>query len=168
LVNPLPTLTGTFSLRMDRGALHDLDPGAPGRLFGMLSLNALPRRMALDFSDVYRRGLAFDTIQGSFQVVHGQAYTDDLTLDGPAARVEIVGRTGLATRDYDQVATVVGSLASSLTLAGTLVGGPAVGAALLVVSNLLRGALEDMVSVRYHLGGSWEEPVVERLPEEPR
>lgn len=168
LVNPLPTLTGTFSLRMDRGALQDLDPGAPGRLFGMLSLNALPRRMALDFSDVYRRGLAFDTIQGSFQVVHGQAYTDDLILDGPAARVEIVGRTGLATRDYDQVATVVGSLASSLTLAGTLVGGPAVGAALLVVSNLLRGALEDMVSVRYHLSGSWEEPLVERLPDEPR
>lgn len=162
LVNPLPTLGGTLMVRMERGTLHDLEPGA-GRVFGMLSLNALPRRLALDFSDIFRRGLAFDTIQGSFVIEGGNAYTEDLMLQGPAARVDIEGRTGLADRDYDQTATVVGSLASSLTLAGTLLGGPAVGAALLLVSELLRGTLEDMVRVRYHLSGPWEQPVIERL-----
>jgi uncharacterized protein (TIGR02099 family) len=167
LVNPLPTTSGSFRVRMERGTLLDLDPGA-GRVFGMLSLNALPRRLALDFSDVYQRGLAFDSITGSFEVIDGDAYTEDLVLQGPAARVEITGRTGLATRDYNQTATVVGSLASSLTLAGTLLGGPAVGAALLVVSELLRRPLEDMVRVRYQITGPWDEPVVERLPAEAR
>ncbi len=167
LANPLHTLDGTLSVRVERGTLHDLQPGA-GRIFGLLSLYALPRRLALDFSDVFRRGLAFDSIRGNFRIEQGNAYTDDLILQGPAARVEVSGRTGLSSRDYDQEAVVVGSLASSLTLAGTLMGGPAVGAALLFMSEMLKGPLEDMARARYRLHGPWEDPVVERIPEPAR
>lgn len=163
--DPLPTLSGTVGVRIERGNLLEVDAGA-GRVFGLLSLYALPRRLALDFSDVFRRGLAFDAISGSFDIDAGQAHSDDLTLVGPAVRVEVTGRTGLATRDYDQEAVVTASLASSLTIAGTLAGGPGVGAALLIASELFKGPLDDMARVRYRVTGPWDGPTIERVSEQ--
>jgi hypothetical protein len=153
-----------IGVRVERGTLYEVQPGA-GRMFGLLSVNALPRRLSLDFSDVYRRGLAFDSISGTFRLADGHAHTDDLRLSGPAARVEIKGRAGLAALDYDQEAVVVASFASSLAIAGTLAGGPGVGAAMLIASEILRGPLEDMARVRYRVTGSWDHPVVERVAE---
>lgn len=165
IADPLPTLAGSVGVRIERGNLLDVDAGA-GRVFGLLSLYALPRRLALDFSDVFRRGLAFDAISGSFDIDAGQAHSDDLTLVGPAVRVEVTGRTGLATRDYDQEAVVTASLASSLTIAGTLAGGPGVGAALLIASELFKGPLDDMARVRYRVTGPWDGPAIERVSEQ--
>ena len=82
-------------------------------------------------------------------------------------RVEVRGRTGLATRDYEQEAEVTANFASSLTLAGALAGGPGVGAALLIASELFKGPLEDIARIRYRVGGSWDAPVIERI-DEPR
>lgn len=165
IADPLPTLAGTVGVRIERGNLLDVDAGA-GRVFGLLSLYALPRRLALDFSDVFRRGLAFDAISGSFDIEAGQAHSNDLNLVGPAVRVEVTGRTGLATRDYDQEAVVTASLASSLTIAGTLAGGPGVGAALLIASELFKGPLDDMARVRYRVTGPWDGPAIERVNEQ--
>lgn len=167
LTDPRALLSGAVSVRIERGTLFDLQPGA-GRVFGLLSLNALPRRLALDFSDVFRRGLAFDSISGSFVLDRGDAQTDDLRLVGPAARVEVRGRTGLATRDYDQEAVVVASLTSSLAIAGTLAGGPGVGAAVLLASELLRGPLEGISRAHYRVTGTWDAPEVERVVETDR
>src|SRR5690606_3318937 len=164
LGDPLTTLNGMASVRLERGNLLEVEAGA-GRIFGMLSLYALPRRLALDFSDVFRRGLAFDTIEGSFDIRDGQAYSDALTLQGPAVRIEASGRTGLATRDYEQEAVVTASLASSLTIAGALAGGPGVGAAMLIASELFKGPLEDMARIRYRVTGAWDEPSIERVNE---
>jgi uncharacterized protein YhdP len=72
-------------------------------VFGLLSLQTLPRRLTLDFSDVFKKGLTFDRIKGSFLLERGDAYTTNLYLDGPAARIDISGRTGLAVNDYDQL-----------------------------------------------------------------
>ncbi|MEX0901053.1 MAG: YhdP family protein [Gammaproteobacteria bacterium] len=164
IADPLPTLAGTVGVRIERGNLLDVDAGA-GRVFGLLSLYALPRRLALDFSDVFRRGLAFDIISGTFNIDAGQAHSEDLALLGPAVRVEVTGRTGLATRDYNQEAVVTASLASSLTIAGTIAGGPGVGAALLIASELFKGPLDDMARVRYRVTGPWDGPVIERVSE---
>lgn len=170
LQDPLGILDGTASVRLERGQLSDVQAGA-GRVFGLLSVNALPRRLALDFSDVFGRGLAFDSIQGEFRIDGGDAFTDELVMQGPAARITIAGRTGLAARDYDQEVEVIGTFRTSLALAGTLAGGPGVGAALLIASEILKRPLEDLARVRYRLTGPWDDPEFERLHEgrgEPR
>ncbi len=167
LQSPLPLLDGTASIRLENGQLTDVQAGA-GRVFGLLSVSALPRRLALDFSDFFGRGLAFDTIQGDFRIDDGDAVTDGLVLRGPAAHITLKGRTGLATRDYDQEVEVIGTFRTSLALAGTLAGGPGVGAALLIASQLLKRPLEDLARVRYRMTGTWESPEFERLQEAPR
>ncbi|MGH8592740.1 MAG: YhdP family protein [Gammaproteobacteria bacterium] len=98
-------LSGRISLGIAQGRLLDVEPRI-GRIFGLLNFQSLQRRLSLDFDDLFKKGFAFDRITGSFQLDGGNAYTNDLTLVGPSARVEISGRIGLARRDYEQVATV--------------------------------------------------------------
>ena len=57
-------LNGTFQVQASVGQFMKADPGV-GRLLGVLSLQALPRRVTLDFRDVFSEGYAFDTIDGS-------------------------------------------------------------------------------------------------------
>ena len=59
----LDEASGEFAVRMEDGALLEVEPGG-GRLLGVLSLGALPQRLSLDFSDVFDDGLAFTALQG--------------------------------------------------------------------------------------------------------
>jgi uncharacterized protein (TIGR02099 family) len=153
---------GKLYLNIRDGQLKSVKPGA-GRVFGLVSLHTLPRRLSLDFSDLFKKGFSFDRIEGNFVLDGGNAYTNDLQIEGPAARIDITGRIGLADQDYDQLVTVVPNLSSSLPLAGVLAGGPAVGAALLLAEQLLNDEIDEMAVRRYAVTGPWSEPVYEKL-----
>jgi uncharacterized protein YhdP len=161
-----PVTEGKVKLRISDGQLLDVEPGAAGRMLGLLSLNNLPRRLSLDFSDLFDKGFSFDEISGSFVIDDGNAYTNDLLVDGPAAKIEISGRIGLVDQDYDELVTVIPYVKTGIPLAGTLAGGPAVGAVLLVAETLLEGRLGPLNRIakkQYSVTGSWEEPVIEKL-----
>jgi uncharacterized protein YhdP len=160
--NLLGSVSGRVSLQVDDGQLLTVQPGA-GRIFGLMSVAALPRRLSLDFTDFTDKGLAFDTIRGDFTLKSGDAYTDNLLLKGPAAEIGVVGRTGLERRDYDQTAVVTGSLGQSLPVAGALAGGPVIGAALLVFSQIFKEPLKGMARGYYRITGTWDNPVVQRV-----
>jgi len=161
-----PRVEGKFELTIKKGQLLDVDPGAAGRVLGLLSLSALPRRLVLDFSDLIGKGFSFDTIEGSFIVENGNAFTQDLLVDGPAARILITGRVGIADQDYDEQVTVIPYLNTGVTLVGSLAAGPAIGAALLVAESLLKkqvGPLNRMAQKQYSVTGPWAAPVITRV-----
>ena len=118
----MTSLNGSVQARLGDGQLEDVEPGA-GRVFGLMSFVALPRRLSLDFSDVFDSGLSFDRITGSFRLVNGEAFTCDLTLISPAADVGIVGRAGLVGRDYTQTALVSANVGNTLPLVGGVLAG---------------------------------------------
>ncbi|MEN8108789.1 MAG: YhdP family protein [Pseudomonadota bacterium] len=153
---------GKLYLLIKDGQLVDVKPGA-GRVFGLVSLHTLPRRLSLDFSDLFKKGFGFDRIEGNFVLDGGNAYTDDLQIEGPAARIDISGRIGLADEDYDQLVSVVPNVSSSLPLAGALAGGPAVGAALLLAEQLLNDRIDAVAVRQYSVTGPWSDPVYEKL-----
>jgi len=158
----MDALNGSVSVSLGAGKLADVDPGA-GRVFGLMSFTALPRRLALDFRDVFDSGFSFDRITGNFRLVNGEAYTCDLTLTGPAADVGIVGRAGLTARDYDQAAVVSANVGNTLPVVGGLLGGPQVAAALLVFSQIFKKPLKDVGQVYYSVKGSWDAPAIDNL-----
>jgi uncharacterized protein (TIGR02099 family) len=161
-LDQLTHASGTISVRAETGQLVAVQPGA-GRVLGLFSVGALPRRLALDFKDLTDKGLAFDKVQGDFELRDGNAFTSNLLLRGPAAEIGIAGRTGLATRDYDQTAVVTGNLGASLPVAGALAGGPAVGAALLLFTQVFKEPLKGITRGYYRITGPWENPTVERV-----
>jgi uncharacterized protein YhdP len=158
----LSSATGHVQLSLDKGQIAGLKPGA-GRVLGLASIAALPRRLALDFSDLTDKGLAFDTVRGDFDLRGGNAYTENVLVKGPAAEIGLIGRVGLKNKDYDQTAVVTGSLGSSpLPLAG-FVGGPVVGAAVLVFTQVFKQPLKGLARGYYRITGSWDNPIVERI-----
>lgn len=154
--------SGTLTVNAENGQLLNVQPGA-GRVLGLFSVAALPRRLALDFSDLTDKGLSFDSVHGDFELRNGDAFTTNLLLRGPAAEIGIAGRTGLGAHDYDQTAVVTGNLGVTLPVAGALAGGPAVGAALLLFSRVFKEPLKGIARGYYRITGSWDEPVVERV-----
>jgi uncharacterized protein (TIGR02099 family) len=158
----LSDAAGHVQLALDKGQIVGLKPGA-GRVLGIASIAALPRRLALDFSDLTDKGLAFDTVRGDFDLREGNAYTENVLVKGPAAEIGLIGRVGLKNRDYDQTAVVTGNLGSSpLPLAG-FVGGPVLGAAVLLFTQVFKQPLKGLARGYYRITGNWDNPVVERI-----
>jgi len=155
-------MDGTLRIALDEGQLRDVKPGA-GRMLGLMSIVELPRRLALDFRDVTEKGLAFDKVRGDFELRKGNAYTQNLLLKGAAVDIGVVGRTGLATEDYDQTVIVSGNPSGPLTVAGALAAGPVVGAGVLVLAQLFKGQLQGLTRAYYHVSGPWSNPVVQRI-----
>lgn len=159
-------VNGEINLDMKKGRLLDIEPGA-GRIFGLLSLHSLPRRLALDFSDFFKKGFSFDTLRGSFTVSNGNAYTSDLIMEGPPAKVEVVGRTGLVNRDYDQVVTVEPKFGASLPLAGVLAGSPQLGAVMFFTQQIFNDQIKKATTFEYSISGPWQRPTIESLTQIP-
>ncbi|MGH8243383.1 MAG: YhdP family protein, partial [Steroidobacteraceae bacterium] len=155
-------LSGRLEISADDGELTAVEPGA-GRVFGLMSLAHLKRRLALDFNDLTGEGLAFDTLRGTFRLTNGDVYTDNLTLRGSAAEIGLAGHTNLRNRTYDQTAVVTGQLGASLGVAGALAGGPVVGAALLLFSQVFKEPLKGVTRGYYRITGSWDDPQVRRI-----
>jgi uncharacterized protein (TIGR02099 family) len=154
----LATMDGSLAVDVSHGRIPEVGPGV-GRLFGLVSVAELPRRLTLDFGDVFGKGLAFDSIRGDFRFAGGNATTDNLRILGPAADIDIRGRTGLRARDYDQQVYVVPHVGNSLPVVGAVVAGPVGAAAGFAVQGLLGKGLNKAASARYRVSGSWEKPV---------
>lgn len=165
----LRRLNGALDLQLNDGVIPDARPGA-GRLLGLASFNAIPRRLMLDFRDVFAAGLRFDDVVGSFELQGGFAVTDGLVLRSPAAVITISGMTDMAARSYDQQVRVEPGLGATLPVIGGLAGGPIGAAAGLVLGQLLDRPLRGLAEVRYQITGPWEAPEVvlvgARLPDE--
>ncbi|HET6603531.1 MAG TPA: YhdP family protein [Xanthomonadaceae bacterium] len=158
----LERVEGTLGMKVGSGRIPEVRPGA-GRILGLLSLTEIPRRLSLDFSDFLVEGFAFNSIEGSFALRQGSAFTDDLKIDSPAAEIEIRGRTGLKAKDYDQIMEVRPRAGGVLTVVGALAGGPAGAAIGAVAQAILQQPLGEMTRAVYHVGGSWDAPQIERL-----
>jgi uncharacterized protein (TIGR02099 family) len=156
----LSELSGEVSVRLGEGQLNEVEPGA-GRVFGLLSVAELPRRLSLDFRDVFDRGFGFDEITGSFRIDRGDAYTCDLSLKGPAADIGIIGRVGLGEGEYEQAAIVSANVGNTLPVVGAVVAGPQVAAALLIFSQIFKKPLQEMGQVYYAIGGDFDDPSIE-------
>lgn len=154
----LAKLKGSLAMDIEKGRLLDVEPGA-GRIFGLLSMQTLPRRLTLDFSDLFAKGFVFDHILGEFKLDKGNAYTDSLIMVGPSANIIVTGRTGLAAKDYEQIVTVRPEIDGSLALAGALAGGPGVGAAIYLAQQLFKTPLSNIGTRYYRVTGPWEDPV---------
>lgn len=159
----LERMNGVLEVKTLKGRLLDLKPGA-SRLLGLLSLHALPRRLRLDFSDAFGKGLTYDRVEGVFAIDNGDAYTNSLYILTPSARIDIAGRVGLATEDYDEIVTVTPDVSSgTLPIAGAIAGGPLGAAAGFLAAKLFGSKLDKASKTQYQVTGSWDDPKIVRL-----
>jgi uncharacterized protein YhdP len=158
----IPSLTGSFKLDAEKGQFNKLEPGV-GRLLGILSLQNLPRRITLDFRDVFSDGFAFDSIRGSFAVRRGVMHTDDLVVDGPAAKVMMRGQIDLAQETQTLRVRVQPAIGESVALGAMIAANPVAGAVAWAAQKLLNNPLDQVFAYDYAVTGSWTDPKVDKL-----
>lgn len=152
-------LNGRLGMQIGKGRFLKVDPGV-GRLFGLFNLGALRRRLTLDFSDIFQKGFSFDSIEGTYLLDAGDAYTNDFRMKGPSADIELSGRIGVGDEDFDALVTITPKISSSIPLAGAIAGGPAVGAALFLAQQLMGESIDRATRLEYMATGSWDDPVL--------
>lgn len=163
IINPSwDILSGKGRFKIEDGILKDVEPGS-GRFVGLLSLSALPRRLFLDFSDVLFDGLEFDEIKGDLELNGQHLYTKNTKMDGPAAEIKIVGKTGLRDRDYDQKIYVVPKFRQALPLIGGAIGGSPYGWGLWLLQSMFKSSIDETVEIEYSMTGSWDDPVITEI-----
>jgi uncharacterized protein YhdP len=153
-------LTGWLSLNLGKGHLEELEPGAGGRLFGLLNLGALTRRLSLDFSDLFGKGFAFDKIRGRFELERGRAYTKDLNIDSPTGVIQVRGDAHLVKKTYDQRVSVIPDLTGAMATAGVIAGGPVVGAVLFAANKVVGKEVNKVSTFHYRIKGPWDNPKI--------
>jgi uncharacterized protein (TIGR02099 family) len=156
-----PSLAGRLKLDAAGGQFDKLDPGV-GRLLGVFSLQSLPRRISLDFRDVFSAGFAFDTIKGNFGISRGVMTTEDLQIDGPAAKVMMRGAVDLAAETQDLKVRVQPAVGQSVAT-GVLLVNPVAGAAAWALNKLFGNPIDKAFSFDYGVSGHWNDPKVEKL-----
>jgi len=149
----LDRVQGELRFRATGGRLLEVEPGATGRMFGLLNVTILPRRLLrLDFSDLFEEGVSYERIEGSFRLDAGNAYTDNVRMHTDTARVDLAGRVGLMLEDYDQIMTVTPKLSASLPLVPLW----------LAEKFLNRKLIDNAFAYRYIITGTWADPKIER------
>ncbi len=144
-------LNGQMQVKLSDGRISSIEPGF-GRLLGLISMEQWAKRLSLDFSDVYRQGLAFDQITGTFTINNGSAYTDDLLIDAVAAKLSLAGTADLVKKTMDHRVAVVPKSSGALPIAGTIVGGIAAVITQVVTDDYKEGYF---FGSQYKIAGPW-------------
>jgi len=162
----LPSLDGQLTLALEAGQFLKADAGA-ARLLGVLSLQALPRRLLLDFRDVFQEGFAFDKIDGDIKLSGGVAGVNTLRMHGVNATVLMDGKADIQRETQDLRVFVVPEInAGTASLAYAAIN-PAIGLGTFVAQWLLRRPLIAANTREFHVTGSWDDPKIDRIERKP-
>jgi len=149
-------IDGSFTLDIHKGTILKVEPGV-GRLFGLVTLQSLPRRLSLDFRDLFGSGFIFDSINASIRMSNGIMKTTNFRMNGPAADVFMSGETNIIKETQDLNVKVTPHISDSLSIAA-LAGGPLAGAVAFVAQKILKDPLNKVLTSEYRIIGTWDNP----------
>jgi len=159
------TLGGTLNMKAEDGQFLEIEPGV-GKLVSLMSLQMLPRRLSLDFRDVFSKGFQFDKIESGLGIEHGVMAVKDFHMNGPAADVYMTGQVDLSLETQILKVKVIPQLGDS---ASTVVGlvNPFAGVATLIAGRMMKNPLGKLFAFDYTVTGTWGDPKVEKVQPPP-
>lgn len=161
-----PSLGGQFSVQIERGQFLKADPGI-AKLLGVLSLQSLPRRLTLDFRDVFSDGFAFDMLSGDVRIDQGIASTRNLQMKGVNAAVVMEGSADIARETQQLQVVVIPEVNAGTASLLASIANPVVGVGTFLAQLFLRGTLNSAATQAFTIDGPWSEPRITRLERRP-
>ena len=161
------SMAGQMQLNLESGQFLKAEPGL-AKLLSVLSLQSLPRRLALDFRDVFSEGFAFDFVRGNVHMQQGVAQTNNLQMKGVNAAVLMEGQANIAKETQNLHVVVVPEInAMTASLVATAIN-PVIGLGTFLAQAFLRGPLMAAATQEFRIDGTWTDPEVTRLPKNSR
>ena len=158
----LATLSGDINVAIDAGQFLKAEPGA-ARLLGVLSLQSLPRRLVLDFRDLFQEGFPFDAVTGDVKIASGVASTNNLRMRGVQAAVLMEGSADLVRETQDLRVVVVPEINAGTASLAYAVINPAIGLGTFLAQVFLRRPMMEAGTREFRVSGSWADPQVARV-----
>jgi len=159
----LPSLSGQLVMNVEKGQFLKQDPGA-AKLLGVLSLQALPRLLKLDFHDVFSEGLAFDGITANAAIARGIVKTDNLKMHGVAATVLMDGSADIANETANLHVVVIPEVnLGTAPLVYALAVNPVIGLGSFLAQLFLSAPVMKALTYHMQVTGPWKAPVVAKL-----
>ncbi len=154
------TLGGKLDMQVDDGQFLEIEPGI-GKLVSLMSLQMLPRRITMDFRDVFSKGFQFDRISSSLAIERGVMTTKDFRMRGPAAEVSMSGLVDLNLEAQNLQVRVIPRVDG---VASTVVGliNPVAGVATMIAQKLMKDPLGQLAAYEYNITGTWTDPKVDK------
>jgi uncharacterized protein YhdP len=157
------SMSGQFRVNVEKGQFLKTEPGA-ARLLGVLNLQALPRRLMLDFRDVFSEGFAFDVFRGDVIIDHGLAKSNNLQMKGVAALVMMDGQADIDRETQHLKVLVIPDInAAGASLLYSAIN-PVVGLTTFIAQYVLRRPLTESNTQQFEIEGTWDEPKVTQVP----
>jgi uncharacterized protein (TIGR02099 family) len=158
----LATVGAEVNVELKDGRISSIEPGF-GRVLGFLAMEQWIKRLTLDFSDLYKKGLSFNSITGRFNIAKGKAVTTDLLVDAIPAQIRIVGETDLVAKTLDHRVGVIPKSSGAVPIAGTIVSSIAG-----TITKVLTSDYEEgyFFGSKYKVIGKWDDVKVIPLHEQ--
>lgn len=158
----LKRFSGSLDATLRKGQFVEVEGGAQAlRVFGLLNFNSIGRRLRLDFSDLFGKGLSYDRVKGLLVASNGVYVTrEPITLTGPSSNLELNGTLDLVADQVDSKLLVTLPVTNNLPIAALIVGAPAVGGALFLIDKLIGDRVSRFASVQYSVKGPWKDPKI--------
>ncbi len=154
--------SGSLDASLNKGQFVEVEGSAQAlRVFGLLNFNSIGRRLRLDFSDLFGKGLSYDRVKGLLVASNGVYVTrEPILMTGPSSNLELNGTLDLVGDQVDAKLLVTLPLTNNLPIAALIVGAPAIGGALFLIDKLIGDRVARFASVKYTVKGPWKEPKI--------
>ncbi len=156
------SMSGRMNVSIDKGQFLKTEPGA-ARLLGVLNLQSLPRRLTLDFSDLFSEGFAFDFVRGDVRIEQGIASTNNLQMKGVVAGALIEGRADLVRETQDLKVVVVPEINAGTASLYVATINPLIGLTSYLAQLVLSKPLVRAGTTEFHVDGTWADPRVTKV-----
>lgn len=159
---------GKMYVQLQDGRITHLSPETEeklglGKLLSILSLQTIPRRLKLDFSDLSGGGYSFDEFKGNFTLKKGVLNTTDTFVDGPVAYASMQGDLDVVKQLYDVDLHISPHITASLPIVATIAGGPIAGLATWAASKIINQGMQQVTGYTYRVTGPWRDPKVDQV-----
>jgi uncharacterized protein (TIGR02099 family) len=156
------SMSGKMSVSIEKGQFLKTEPGA-ARLLGVLNLQALPRRLALDFSDIFSDGFAFDFVRGDVRIDQGVAFTNNLQMKGVVAGALIEGSADLVRETQNLKVVVIPEINAGTASLYMATINPLIGLTSYLAQIVLSKPLVRAGTSEFHIDGTWAAPRVTKV-----
>jgi uncharacterized protein (TIGR02099 family) len=157
-----PSMSGKFNVKIESGQFLKTDPGI-AKLLGVLSLQSLPRRLTLDFRDVFSDGFSFDSFGGDVKIDQGVAFTNNLVMKGVNAEVAMEGNADLAKETQSLHVVVVPEVNAGTASLFAAAINPVVGLGTFLAQLILRRPFIEAITQEFQIEGSWTDPKINKI-----
>ena len=155
------SLQGDVSTEFGKGVITEVSGAA--RLLGLFSLDSIIRKMQLDFTDVFDKGMAFNSITGTGKIQDGVFITNDIEMDALAGEMKIRGIADMNTRLVDAEVNFTPDITSGIPMLTAFAVAPQTALYVLAISTVISPVVEVFTQVNYEVKGPLDSPTVKEV-----